>query len=159
MERNCLNELIKMMAVCGKMEETWDEEPSDDTLAEAIKFMLERSLFFFPEIVKDRTEEMLNEIHGTEPELYVRASKKNNIQKDDKGCYYYDYYKTIKIKCRIDKDGNKEVRKVIKRKTRYQISQGEGNTIKFINISHIWGNASNPVFYGSMEYCSYTILV
>lgn len=90
MEHNCLNELIKMMAICGKMEEMWDEELSDDTLAEAIKFMLEQSLFFSPKIVADRNKEMLEEIRRKEPELYVRFSKtqNNNIQEDDKGRYY-----------------------------------------------------------------------
>lgn len=132
-----LFQLIKMMSKCGGLcPSNLDacSDPSCKELLYAIKFMVERSLFFNPECVDCRHKTMVSA-----QDLYVRKSKK--VIKD-----YVNGKKNIKI----DRDGNEKVRETISELTGHIVSSGQRNTLKFCNISHIWGNASDPCYFTSL---------
>ena len=57
----------------------------------------------------------------------------------------------IKIPVSIDKDGNQDVRNLIKAITGYWVSNGEKNShFKNYKISHIWGEAFDPRYFTNL---------
>ena len=142
-------QLIKMMAQCSGAKvpdlNPYDK-PSSDTINAAIKYMVEKSLFFPRDIVLQRHEEMRQGLMNHE--LPVRFSRTmRDIKQDAEGNYYLE---RDGVKLILDKDGNRSVRGIIKDKTGHIVSQGQANTIKFANISHVWGQAYNPYFFSSL---------
>lgn len=144
-QRDYSNQLIKMMAQCAdcpKTELSPDNKPSDYVIRKAIKFMLEQSLFFKPDDVNDRQEKMINA--SSLPVRFSRTMKDRQIDSDrtfidEKG-----------KKLQIDQDGNRSVREIIKEYTRHIVSQGKSSTIKFVNISHVWGQAYEANYFTSL---------
>lgn len=144
-QRDYSNQLIKMMAQCAdcpKTELSPDYKPSDDVIRKAIKFMLEQSLFFKPDDVNNRQEKMINA--RSLPVRFSRTMKDRQIDSDrtfidEKG-----------KKLQIDQDGNRSVREIIKEYTGHIVSQGKSSTIKFANISHVWGQAYEANYFTSL---------
>lgn len=144
-QRDYSNQLIKMMAQCAdcpKTELSPDYKPSDDVIRKAIKFMLEQSLFFKPKDVELRQETMINAT--SLPVRFSRTMKDRQIGSDrtfidEKG-----------KKLQIDQDGNRSVREIIKDYTGHIVSQGKSSTIKFANISHVWGQAYEANYFTSL---------
>ena len=138
-------QLIKMMAQCADCKPgqlSPDDNLSDDVIRKAIKFMLEQSLFFKPDHVNRRQEEMSNA--SSLPVRFSRTMKDRQIDSDrtfidEKG-----------KKLQIDQDGNRSVREIIKEYTRHIVSQGKSSTIKFVNISHVWGQAYEANYFTSL---------
>ena len=138
-------QLIKMMAQCADCKPgqlSPDDNLSDDVIRKAIKFMLEQSLFFKPDHVNRRQEEMSNA--SSLPVRFSRTMKDRQIDSDrtfidEKG-----------KKLQIDQDGNRSVREIIKEYTGHIVSQGKSSTIKFVNISHVWGQAYEANYFTSL---------
>ena len=138
-------QLIKMMAQCADCKPgqlSPDDNLSDDVIRKAIKFMLEQSLFFKPDHVNRRQEEMSNA--SSLPVRFSRTMKDRQIDSDrtfidEKG-----------KKLLIDQDGNRSVRDIIKKYTGHIVSQGKSSTIKFVNISHVWGQAYEANYFTSL---------
>ena len=144
-QRDYSNQLIKMMAQCADCPKTKlspDNKPSDDDIRKAIKFMLEQSLFFKPDHVNDRQEKMSNA-----SSLPVRFSRTMKDRLIDSGKTFIDEKGK---KLLIDQDGNRSVRDIIKKYTGHIVSQGKSSTIKFVNISHVWGQAYEANYFTSL---------
>lgn len=133
-----------------------------------IRFAVEQSFFFSPEIVNDRMkkvvqlylkEERLKEdiLSGKLPQeelLYARkttdTSKKHGDYKKDEhtkrvtGCFVD---KCLNIPVEIDTDGNKEVRRLINEYTGYTIGTGKKSIFHNYIISHLWGQAYDPRYF------------
>lgn len=62
---------------------------------------------------------------------------------DSKGTPFY-------LDVKIDNDGNAWARSLINQVCGYWVSKGKDSTIKNATISHIWGNASNPLYFTSL---------
>ena len=142
------SQLIKMMAYCAgsQVKDFSPETPPDPReFRFALKFMLEQSLFFPIAVVEERHKTMLKDKESGLPVRFSRTMQ--SIEQTPDGKYYIE---KDGVKQFIDKDGNRSVREVIKAQTGHIVSQGQANTIKFANISHIWGNASNPFFFSSL---------
>lgn len=128
--------LIELLAENAGKPLTFPKEVDEQTQRKAIQFMLENSLFFRPDIVEARHEEMKKAPEN----LPCRYSQKMKGEIKDKNWKGHP----------IDKDGNYEVRMVIKRGTGEIVSQGDASSIKFAKISHIWGNATHPFYFTSL---------
>lgn len=50
----------------------------------------------------------------------------------------------------IDKDGNSAVRDLIKNKFGYTVSQGQNSIFRYYKISHIWGEAFDPIKFTNL---------
>ena len=138
-------QLIKMMAQCADCKPgqlSPDDNLSDDVIRKAIKFMLEQSLFFKPDHVNRRQEEMSNA-----SSLPVRFSRTMKDRLIDSGKTFIDEKGK---KLLIDQDGNRSVRDIIKKYTGHIVSQGKSSTIKFVNISHVWGQAYEANYFTSL---------
>ena len=135
-------------------------------LFEFVKVVLGASYFFDPDDVKKRftylcdAYEKNNKMDARWTESYLRKypnytkkdiiavsneEKKNEIKYTINGL---NYSKDVLVK--IDKDGNKAVRDLIKSKTGHKVSQGIGSTFHFYKISHIWGNAFDPRYFTNL---------
>jgi hypothetical protein len=148
MGKDFTNQLVRMMAACAD-KGGMDVEiiPSNEEICKAVRFMLEESLFFHPQIVDGWHGEMVNSYRDNKG-LYVRFSKKmKDVKKGNDGVYYYEKDKKRFL---IDKDGNAKVRQVIKENTGEIVSQGTNSSIKFVKISHVWGEATNPFYFTSL---------
>lgn len=166
---NCLKGLLDLLAE-GRV------SGSDKSKCTLLQNMIKESYFFSKKIVADRHKkiismlEKINDLNLAD-KIPVRYSskcgnnsvyfnaKKEKIEAppsrkefrkksvDDVVLYKFnDSY----IPIEIDYDGNASVRKIIKRKTGYKVSLGKNNDILYATISHIWGNASNPVFFTNL---------
>ena len=130
-------QLIELLAQNAGKELPVIDNVDDKTKRKAIQFMLENSLFFEPDSVNIRHGQMVN---ASPDKLYCRSSQVMKGQIKDKKWRGYP----------IDKDGNYEVRRIIKERTGEIVSQGDISSIKFAKISHIWGNATNPYYFTSL---------
>lgn len=81
-----------------------------------------------------------------------RSSKTKILeyQKVDGNDVYYKFSEKNFVKVKIDNDGNSWVRSLINKVCGYWVSKGKDSTIKNATISHIWGNASNPLYFTSL---------
>ena len=81
-----------------------------------------------------------------------RNIKCEKVNKGDSDLYYHQSCWRDPIKICIDGDGNKEVRRIIQYKySNHKISTGKTvNTMANFTISHIWGNAFNPLFFTNL---------
>lgn len=148
MEMDFTNQLVRMMAACADRKDLdVKEPPSNEEIRKAIQFMLEKSLFFHPQIVDKWHGEMV-ENYKDNKGLFVRFSKTmKDIRKGDDGVYYYEKDRRRFL---IDKDGNAKVRQIIKENTGEIVSQGANSTVKFVKISHVWGKATDPFYFTSL---------
>ena len=115
-----------------------------------IKSVIESSFFFDKKIVDDQRNDIFKKL-GKQP---IPARKTTKTQSGNPGVGVntkignLDIYQIngCNIPIVLDKDGNEQVRKLIKSKTGYTIS--EGNCIfKNYIISHIWGKAYDPRYF------------
>ena len=118
--------------------------------AKFIKLVIENSYFFDKKIVDDQRNDIFKKL-GKQP---IPARKTTKTQSGNPGVGVntkignLDIYQIngCNIPIVLDKDGNEQVRKLIKSKTGYTIS--EGNCIfKNYIISHIWGKAYDPRYF------------
>ena len=93
---------------------------------------------------KSNSYESIDKDHKSSKTAILKYQKENDV-----------YYKSISsdtfyIKVKIDNDGNSTVRSLINKVCGHWVSNGEKSTIKNATISHIWGNASNPLYFTSL---------
>lgn len=117
------------------------------------KYMIEHSLFFSKDVVDTAFNEMLNYLQ-TGHHFIIRKSTKNAVvspYRDVAGTLFWNNIYGTKILnniiVKLDYDGNREVRRLIKSLTSTTVSQGNTSDIMFGKISHIWGETSNPFFF------------
>ena len=115
-----------------------------------IKVVIENSFFFDKKIVDDQRKDIFDKL-GKQP---IPARKTTKTQSGNPGVGVntkignLDIYQIngCNIPVELDGDGNEQVRKLIRSKTGYTIS--EGNCIfKNYIISHIWGKAYDPRYF------------
>lgn len=103
-----------------------------------IRKAVEESYFFSNKCVNDRFIEIAEA--DEKSILFKRDTpNKNKILPFNEGAY-----------CHItqnDKDGNNEVRRIIKSYTRIKVSEGEHSTFENYIISHVWGKAGDPRYF------------
>ncbi len=156
MSINCLEGLIESIA--GDANTNFEQR-----MHKLAEHMVSHSFFFPREIVDEQHKKMISALkskevlparYSTVPECYCYAdgtipnfqSKKEAVKATD--VFYKFIDNTIPVK--IDKDGNYSVRQLIKETTGHLISQGATSTITYATISHIWGQAFNPIFFTSL---------
>lgn len=123
-----------------------------------VKAFLENTLFFPPEIVRLRNQEMI-ELYKVGGKFPIRYSPSHHaalgisnkveaiaLTRDNEA--RLPAYPAFNIK--IDNDGNHENRRSIKKYLGQAISTGKNSTIKNYIISHVWGLASHPLFFSSL---------
>ena len=133
---------------------------------EFIKHAIEQSYFFDPIIVYDRMIKLALDLSSDDIPVPARKTtkeeKKNSSSyrhseleiNGEKGMYYsegkldqitgeYPFKKLVKQ----DKDGNEEVRKLIKKYTGYTVCEGQQSIFKNYVISHVWGRAFDPRYF------------
>lgn len=118
-----------------------------------IRFTVEQSFFFSPEVMNKRMIAVVQSFSNGE-RLFARkttdSSKKDgDYQKDQDakrliGCFVD---KDLKIPVVIDTDGNKEVRRLINEYTGYTIGAGKNSIFHNFIISHLWGQAYDPRYF------------
>ena len=124
--------------------------------AEFIKLVIKNSYFFDKKIVDDQRKDIFNKFKklGSTEEQPIPARKTTKTQSGNPGVGVntkignLDIYQIngCNIPVKLDGDGNEQVRKLIRSKTGYTIS--EGNCIfKNYIISHIWGKAYDPRYF------------
>lgn len=159
---NCLEGLIDL--IIGNVSVL-----SDEVKKEALaRHMVQQSYFFTKEDVDRRHEEIKNMLTNLTEKVPVRYSTRQDSP-------YYDesrqqrsfdsknqaasvtssemiYYKLNEkyIPVVVDTDGNRAVRRLINSVTGKVIAQGAASDFKYAVISHIWGNASNPLFFTNL---------
>ena len=153
---NCLEGLIDSIAGNANT----DLEQRLHTLAD---HMISHSFFFPKEIVDKQHKKIIAALenkeplptrYSTVPECYCYSdgtipyfkSKKEAVNASD---IFYKF-RNNKIPVKVDKDGNYSVRQLIRETTGHFISQGAISTITYATISHIWGQAFNPIFFTSL---------
>ena len=138
MKRNFLDELLVLLG----------NDPE--------KYMIEHSLFFSKDVVDRAFDEMEKNLQAGRPIIVRKSTKKDKVKpyRDVAGTLYwnniYQNNSLDNIVVKEDKDGNKEVRRLINKITRTKVSQGATSDILFAKISHIWAETSNPFFFTSL---------
>lgn len=126
--------------------------------ASFVEAFLKSTLFIPPEIVQLRIREMI-ELYKTGGKLPIRYSpshhdslgvknKAEAIALTRENEAQLPAYPAFNVK--IDYDGNYENRRLIKKYLGQTVSAGKNSTIKNYIISHVWGLASNPLFFSSL---------
>lgn len=100
---------------------------------EYLKLALTDSYFFCKVIVRQRVNEILD---------LWKVAESIPVRESDTGQYIYK-------NCRIDKDGNSNVRSIITKYTGYRISTGKKSNFLNYRISHLYGNASDPRYFSN----------
>ena len=118
-----------------------------------IKLVIEHSYFFDKKIVDDQCKDIFNKL-GKQP---VPARKTTKKQSGNPGvginiinnCQNIYQINGCNIPVTLDDDGNLLVRRLIKSKTGYTISEGDCIFKNYI-ISHLWGNAMDPRYFTNL---------
>ncbi len=156
---NCLEGLID--SIVGNTDRN-----DKSRLRKLAEHMISHSYFFSKEEVDKRHKEILNALDNRNPlpVRYSTVTKKGTPYFDENGNPLVFNNKTdahnygiLKYKfndkyidAQVDRDGNTCVRDCIKNATGHIVSEGPRNTITYAIISHIWGNAFNPLFFTSL---------
>lgn len=117
-----------------------------------IKWAIEQSYFFAPDIVAERMNKLIVDLDKTTP-LPARKTTKND--KDAEEGYFHSemdgntYYieGNIKILITLSKDGNDFVRSLISNETGFTVGAGKDTIFQNYIISHLWGRAYDPRYY------------
>lgn len=158
---NCLEGLIELIIGTDNA-----ELPKAEKLKMLARHMVQKSYFLKPESVDQRHNEILELIRNDE-KLPARFSTMEDSYTEDNGDEVHFASRSVavaeslqhkimyncfgrKVPVVIDKDGNYEVRKNIKRFSGAIVSQGGISNIRFAIISHIWGNAFNPLCFTNL---------
>ena len=112
-----------------------------------VKLAVEESFFFHPIIVEKRHSELLNFFDAQSP-IPARKTTKDSQQQINGQWFFVD--SNLNIPIEIDKDGNQNVRKIIKEYTGYTIGEGKDSIFQNYIISHIWGRAYDPRYFTSL---------
>lgn len=116
-----------------------------------IKVVIENSFFFDKKIVDDQRKDIFDKL-GKQP---IPARKTTKTQSGNPGVGVntkignLDIYQIngCNIPIKLDGDGNKQVRDIIKEKTGYTISSGRKCIFQNYIISHLWGKAYDPRYF------------
>ncbi len=116
-----------------------------------IKVVIENSFFFDKKIVDDQRKDIFDKL-GKQP---IPARKTTKTQSGNPGVGVntkignLDIYQIngCNIPVKLDGDGNKQVRDIIKEKTGYTISSGRKCIFQNYIISHLWGKAYDPRYF------------
>lgn len=90
----------------------------------------------------DAENKQLNEENTSSKTKILDYQKTENV--------FYKLSEQYFVNVKIDNDGNAWVRSLINQVCGYWVSKGKDSTIKNATISHIWGNASNPLYFTSL---------
>lgn len=136
MKKDFLDELVELLGSTGVTPE---------------QYMIEHSLFFDKDVVDKAFDEMLNNIKMNKPVPVRKSTKQGVVYQNGQQKLWKSIYQNVPdIEVTIDSDGNREVRALINRLTGVTISQGANSSIMFGKISHIWGEAINPLFFTAL---------
>lgn len=159
---NCLEGLIELIIGADHA-----EMPMAEKMKLLARHMVQKSYFLRPESVDCRHQEILELIRNNE-KLPARFSSRDGSYMEENGnivhfprntvAYDASLQRRIMSQCfgrsvpvLIDRDGNREVRSIIKRFSGARVSQGHlQNNIYFAIISHIWGEAFNPLCFSNL---------
>lgn len=123
-----------------------------------IKWAIEQSYFFAPDIVAERMDELIRNLKD-EPPTPLPARKTTKNGKDAEGDYRHEeiggklYYcegkgkDQIEIPVTLSTDGNDFVRSLITNRTGFTIGAGKDTIFQNYIISHLWGRAYDPRYY------------
>lgn len=121
-----------------------------------VRLVLDNSYFFDPEIVAQRHNDIRNAIQKNDKlparwtenykALYPEMTKDQIVKQSEttSSIIYNDH------PVQIDKDNNYAVRSLIKNKFGYTVSQGQKSIIQYYKISHIWGEAYDPIKFTNL---------
>lgn len=117
-----------------------------------IKWAIEQSYFFAPDIVAERMNKLIVDLDKTTP-LPARKTTKNDKDAEegyshsemDGNTYYIEG--NIKILITLSKDGNDFVRSLISNETGFTVGAGKDTIFQNYIISHLWGRAYDPRYY------------
>ena len=136
MKIDFLNELVDLLGSTGVTPE---------------QYMIEHSLFFDEDVVNNAFDEMLNNVKNNKPVPVRKSTKQGVVYQNGQQKLWKSIYQDVPdLEVTIDSDGNREVRALINRLTGITISQGANSSIMFGKISHIWGEAINPLFFTAL---------
>ena len=159
---DCVKELVDLVA--GR------EVPEEKQFDAFVHYMISHSYFFKVETVNARHDVIVNWLQRGEklPARYMTKSdcyfdsieggkilrlknKNYAVRKThDKTVYYGKGWK-CRIPIVIDRDGNKAVRNLIRSASGAVVSQGDKQSnVRSAVISHLWGNAYNPIFFTNL---------
>lgn len=117
-----------------------------------IKWAIEQSYFFAPDIVAERMNKLIVDLDKTTP-LPARKTTKNDKEAEE-GYFHSEmggntYYieGNIKILITLSTDGNDFVRSLISNETGFTIGAGKDTIFQNYIISHLWGRAYDPRYY------------
>ena len=121
--------------------------------AKFIKWAIEQSYFFAPDIVAERMNKLIEDLENKTTPLPARKTTKNDKDAEegyfhseiDGNTYYIDG--DIKIPVTLSKDGNDFVRSLISNETGFTVGAGKDNIFQNYIISHLWGRAYDPRYY------------
>ena len=121
--------------------------------AKFIKWAIEQSYFFDPDIVAERMNKLIKDLGNKTTPLPARKTTKNDKDAEegyfhseiDGNTYYIDG--DIKIPVTLSKDGNDFVRSLISNETGFTVGAGKDNIFQNYIISHLWGRAYDPRYY------------
>lgn len=136
MKIDFLNELVDLLGSTGVTPE---------------QYMIEHSLFFDEDVVNNAFDEMLINVKNNKPVPVRKSTKQGVVYQNGQQKLWKSIYQDVPdLEVTIDSDGNREVRALINRLTGITISQGANSSIMFGKISHIWGEAINPLFFTAL---------
>ena len=156
---NCLEGLID--SIVGNTDRS-----DKSRLIKLAEHMIKHSFFFSKDAVDERHKEILKALDNGEPlpARYSTVTKKgtpyfdkngtpltftNKREANKHGPLNYKFNDDF-IYAQVDRDGNRSVRDCIRNATGHIVSEGTKNTISYAIISHIWGNAFNPLMFTSL---------
>ena len=158
---NCLEGLIELIVGADN-----EELSEDEKLKRLARHMIQKSYFFRRESVNHRHQEMLELIRNND-KMPARYSTARGAYAEEDGTAV-DLVKAVAIDAAlqrrimydsfgrrvpviIDRDGNHEVRGIIERFSGARVSQGRvRNNITSAIISHVWGNACDPLCFTNL---------
>jgi len=159
---NCLEGLLELIVGTDRA-----DLPKAERLKLLARHMVQKSYFLKPESVDRRHQEILELIRNND-KLPVRFSTRDSSYTEENGdvvrfakstvAYDATSQRRIMSQCfgrnvpvLVDRDGNREVRSIIERFSGARVSQGLlRNNIYFAIISHIWGDAFNPLCFSNL---------
>ena len=117
-----------------------------------IKWAIEQSYFFAPDIVAERMNKLIVDLDKTTP-LPARKTTKNDKDAEEgyshskMGGNIYYIEGNIKIPVTLSKDANDFVRSLISNETGFTVGAGKNTIFQNYIISHLWGRAYDPRYY------------
>ncbi len=115
-----------------------------------IKYAIENSYFFAPELVNERIAEIKTALANNDI-LPARKSKDNSVYQDSTANVLIYNDKNFQACVAIDSDGNRTVRSIITERTGYTVSAGRDSIFQSYKISHIWGKAFDPRYFTDLS--------